>query len=209
MKLKVQVTDALLDTPPLEFAKDEPIDGDALTKLEAAAERFQALEAEVEALKESLNAKTKAFLAVSQVEIPEIMHTYGLSEIKLKNKKKIIVSQGVSASVPDEKQEAFNAFLKEHNAEDLVKLQMSFGRMPESMQRALFAFLGAMEYEYDAKKAVHPSTLKKYVSDLLGLGVDDAERAEGIKTGAFMRTEDLQDIMNVFTFFVTKIKEPK
>lgn len=210
MNLKVQATD--LPKAPPEFltqVPSEPITEDALTKLEAAVERFQNLEAEVETLKETLSEKTKTFLAVSQVEIPELLHQYGLSEIKLKNKKKVIVSQGVSVSVPDEKQETFNDFLKAHDAEDLVKLQISFGRMPESMQRALFAFIGAMEYEYEAKKAVHPSTLKKYVSDLLGLNLEEIEREEAIKSGSCLRMDDLKDVMNVFTFFSTKIKEPK
>jgi len=195
-----------------EFLKEaafEPVSEDALAKLEDAVDRFQLLEAIIKEQEEELSKSKKSLLILSQVDIPELLHSHGLSEIKLKSKKKVIVSQGVSASVPDEKQEAFNDFLKKHNAEDLVKLQMSFSRMPESKQHALFAFLGALEYEYDAKKAVHPSTLKKYVSDLLGLGVDDAERAEGIKTGAFMRAEDLQNVMNIFTFFSTKIKEPK
>jgi hypothetical protein len=193
----------------MDFLKGEEPTDVALEKLERLAHVYQTLEEDIKQKEEELAERKKAFMAISQVEIPELLHEYGLSEIKLKNKKKIIVKENVSVSVPDEKDEAFNAFLKQKGAEDLVKLQISFGRMPVSSQRALFAFLQANEYEFDSKKGVHPMTLKKFVGDLLGLDVTEDERAEGIKQGIYMRTQELMDVMNVYTFFSTKIKEPK
>ena len=193
----------------LKESEPEKIQDDALERLSKLVDQQLDLEARIEELEGRLKALNESHTKVSRVDIPELLHSYGLSEIKLKDKRKVIVSEGVSVSVPEDKQEAINAFLKQHNAEDLVKLTIAFGRMPDSMRRALFSFIQALEYEYDAKTAVHPSTLKKYVSDLLGLGVDDDERAEGVKQGTYLRPDDLKEVMNVFTFFTTKVKEPK
>lgn len=202
--------DKMADAP--KFLLDEhpeQIEDDVLDRLSKLVDQQLDLESRITELEVHLKALNEAHTKVSRVDIPELLHTHGLSEIRLKDRRKVIVSEGVSVSVPEDKQEAFNEFLKAQKAEDLVKLQIAFGRMPDTARRALFAFIQAMDYEYDAKSAVHPSTLKKFVSDLLGLGVDEDERADGIKQGIYKRVDDLKDVMNVFTFFTTKIKEPK
>lgn len=206
MQLKVNAESEAIHTSEfVEQLEVEPISNDALSRLEELVDAFQACEMSIAELEAELKEKHGMLLDLGQTEIPNLLNTYGLSEIKLRNKKKVIVTEQVSVSVPDEKQEVFIAFLKEHKAEDLIKLQLAFDRMPPSMQRSLFAFVNALELSYTSKMGVHPQTLKKYFKDLLGIGEEDRE--EGIKEGRYLRKEVVQDVVNIFTFFTTKIKD--
>ena len=188
----------LLDLPPEKMSED------ALSQLERLAEQYQFTENDIEETELKLKEKKEYFNKLSQEEIPTLLYLYGLSEVKLKSGKKIIVKKNASVSVPDEKQEAFYAFLKERDEEDIIKLHFHFSRMPTEKTVSLFTFLTEGDFDYDSDRGVHSQTLKKYFKELLGIG--DNEQARGVAEGRYLRKEDVTDIANVFVFFKTTIK---
>ncbi|RPI08171.1 MAG: hypothetical protein EHM65_10660 [Acidobacteriales bacterium] len=184
---------------------DEPAQSE-LEQLEELVSELQDVEADIARLEDELSARKAKRQVLGQDRIPTLLTQHGLSEVRLRSGKKVIVKEDASVSVPPDKRESFFAFLKDRDEEDIIKLQVAFGRMPQEKFEALFDFLNSYEYEYDQERNVHPSTLKKYFKELLGVG--DENKAEGIANGRYMRKEDprIQAIANVFTYFTTKLK---
>jgi hypothetical protein len=187
-----------------EAQEELTLEEDALLKLRELVTEFQLQEGRIEDLELDLKEQKERMRQIGQVAIPNLMLQHGLSEVRLKSGKKVIVKEQVSVSVPTVKEEAFFKFLKERHEEDIVKLHFHFDRMPEEQMKALFEFLTEREYAYDSDRGVHPQTLKKYFKELLGVG--DENQSVGIAEGKYMRKEELEQIANVFTFFDTKIK---
>ena len=188
----------LLALPP------EKISEDALSQLKRLVEQYKFTENDIEEVELKLKEKKKWFNKLSQEEIPTLLNTFGLSEIKLESGEKVIVKLNASVSIPDDKQEAFYAFLKERNEEDIIKLHFHFDRMSVKKMTDLFAFLTEGDYVYDSDRGVHAQTLKKYFKQLLGIGEKDQE--EGVAEGRYLRKEEVKNVADVFTFFFTKIK---
>ena len=182
----------------------EEIQDSELKQLEEAVVLYRELADEIERREEELKSVKQSFQNVSQTTIPNLLFQHGISELKLRDKSKVIVKEDAQVSVPDDKKPAFFEFLKSRDEEDIIKLQVQFKKMPVEKQQALFDFLNAGEYEYDSERGVHPMTLKAYFKRLLGIGSDD--RAEGIAEGRYLRAQDVVGVANVFTFFSTKIK---
>ncbi len=199
--MKLSVPDYLRNEP------EESLEVDALSRLEQLVESFQRLEGEVEELDLQLKDRKEALRQVAQEGIPNLLRQHGLSEVRLKDGKKVIVREQVSASVPADKEQRFFEFLAKRHEEDIVKLHFHFARMPEEQMQALFEFLTEREYAYDSERGVHPQTLKKYFKELLGLDLDEDTRAEGVANGRLLRKEDVTEVASVYTYFDTKIKE--
>lgn len=195
------------ETPKfLRVVEPEPMAENALERLAMLVDRYQKLEASIKDVEIELVAKKALFQVISQEEIPTLLSMFGLSEIKLKDGRKVIVKQDASVSVPADKEDAFFAFLRERKEEDIIKLHFHFSRMHMEKMKALFTFLTMGEYDYSSERNVHSQTLKKYFKELLGIGVDAAEQARGVAEGRYLRKEAITDVANVFTFFHTKIK---
>jgi len=192
----------MADTPEFLKKEKESINEDALEQLKGLVEVYKSREQTVKELEEELKDAKKLFNDVSQKEIPELLHTYDLSEIKLKSGEKVIVKEDISVTISDTR--GFFQFLKHRNEDDLIKLQVAFGRMDSEKNTKLFAFLLEGEYEYEMKRDVHAQTKKKYFKELLGLGEDDIE--EGLKSKKYLNKEEVEPFAKLFVFNVTKIK---
>jgi hypothetical protein len=177
---------------------------DALDRLAELVKAYREYDTVIDGLEAQLKDNKEALRNISQTEIPSIVNQYGLSEIRLRDKSKVIVKEDASVSVPPEKKTAFEAFLLERNESDIIKLNISFARMPQEKLDQLMEFLIGYDYDFEAERGVHPQTLKKYFKDLLGIGEEDVE--DGIAEGRYLRREDVEHIANVFTFYTTKIK---
>lgn len=175
-----------------------------LDTLEMLVKQYQSREADVDDLEARLKLAKKAFNDVSATEIPNFLLQHGISEVRLASGAKVVVKEDASVSVPEEKREAFHAFLEARGEGDIIKLQVRFARMPQKKQEELFAFLNGFEYEYESERGVYPQTLKKYFKNLLGIGEKDRE--EGVAKGYYLREEDVGGVASVFTYHVTKIK---
>ena len=189
-----------------DAATDEAVNESELTQLEELVVAYQTVNGEIEELEREIAERKEVFRKISQERIPELLNKHGLADIRLRNGVKVKVKEEASVSIPDEKEAKFFEFLEARNEADIIKLTISFPKMSEAMQQQLKDFLEGYEYEYDIKRGVHPSTLKAYVKKLLGVGEEDDVRKAGVAAGKYLRKQDVTDVMNVFTFFNTKLE---
>lgn len=196
-----------MDAPKfLLRAEPEPIAESELQQLENLVRDLLEVNAEADAVNETLDKIKARQDMLSKEAIPMLMNQHGFSELRLKSGVKVIVTEEASVSVPDDKKAAFYAFLKERNEEDIIKLLVQFGKMPVEMQQQLVDFLNNYEYDYEMEKGVHPQTLKSYVKNLLGIGEEKEVVERGVASGKYLRKQDVEHVMNVFTFYKTKLK---
>lgn len=194
-----------MDSPVFLLNKEpDLISGTTLEQLEELVTVFCDLEEQIKEQEATLAVTKALFKTVAQESIPTLLNQHGLSEIRLRGGSKIVVKEDASVSVPDNKKLAFFEFLKTRDEEDIIKLQVQFKQMTVEKQHELFDFLNNYDYEYEAERGVHPMTLKSYFKKLLGIG--DEARAEGVASGKYMKVQDITSIVNVYTFFNTKIK---
>lgn len=198
-----------METPKFlmrEEAKPVPIAESELQQLEDLVKSLQVANDEVAKLEAQLSEVKARQKSLSEEAIPTLLNQHGFSDLRLKSGIKVVVSEEASVSVPDEKKADFFAFLKERDEEDIIKLQVQFSKMPVEKQQELFDFLNGYGYDYSAEKGVHPQTLKAYAKKLLGVGEEKEVIEQGIATGKYLRKQDVADVMNVYTFFKTKLK---
>lgn len=174
---------------------------DSLERLHQLCDQWFKAKDAVEAAEEALEAAKKNFNAISQVSIPELLGQYGLSEIKLASGAKVTVTLEVSPSVKD--MPAFVKFLEERGESDIVKTDLSFGKLDQSILKMITRMLAErLELYPEVKSGVHPMTLKKYVKELCGIGLKEPnERC--------IPLQDLPDCISAYTYNKTTIKEKK
>lgn len=179
----------------------EPCD---LSRLDAMIQSAEELKAHIEAKETELADLKKSYNALTQEDIPQFLLSFGLSEVRLDNGKKVIVKQDVSVSVAD--QESFMAFLRARGDDDLAKLQVSFPKMDRATTEKIFDFLSRNAYDFDAKQAVHHSTLKAYIRNLLCIGAPPEQYSMKIAQGAAVPREELEKFLKIYTYWNTNIK---
>lgn len=174
-----------------------------LAKLQAMVGRFQQIEAELVRLELETKVTKERFNQISQVDIPNLLMQYGLSEIKLASGEKLRVTQELSASIKD--MDSFSEFVTERGDDDILKSMISLGKIPaevaEKIQRVLLEQFDLMA---DISRTVHPATLKKYIKETCGIGMEDAEDRLGER---YVPLQELPSSIGVFTYFKTTIKK--
>lgn len=191
-----------MKSPEFLKNKKEIFDDSALNKLKLLVKSYLAHQTEIEKIEDDLKEKKKLFNEINQTSIPELLHTYGLSEIKLDTGEKIIVKEGISVSIENEK--AFFSFLKDRKEDDIIKTHYDFNKMESEKLNNLFEFLDSNNYDYESKKGVHSQTLKKYIKELIGMEKDDLE--SGLLSEKYKKKEEIESFVKIFNFFSTKIK---
>jgi len=154
-------------------------------------------EKEVSELKKQLNK-------LNQEDIPNIVLSKGLSRLKLDTGETISVNEAISVKITDV--DWFHKFLEQREEDDIIKTIVSLDKMPSVMLRKLYDFLNENEYPYQASKGVHPKTREKYFSTLLGVNLEDHERAEYIEQGRCMPKEALPNFCEIYIYHKTRIK---
>jgi hypothetical protein len=205
------VTDEVKDAPAFlaEASKADAKEGmtvDALEELSRLAHELQQNERDIAEKEAELLLLKEKKQRLGGVEIPQLLLQRGLSQVRLKTGEKIEVKSGVSVSIPDDRRADFFQFLTNRREDDIVKLTVAFSRMESEAIERLNKFLVENAYDFDAKEDVNPNTLKKYFKELLGLDLDEEERAEGVAVGRLLRTQDVEAFAKVFTYYTTKVK---
>ena len=176
---------------------------------------------DLERLADMLDSLTKAELEVSRKEeelkvakaekdklsmevIPEYLGQFQLSEIRLKDGRKVIVSEDLAVNVKKEDREKFYEWLKSRGEDDIIKLTVAFDKMDAEKRGALFDFI--QEYDCKTDRGVHYQTQKKYFKELLGVGKEPEDIAIGINNGTMVNREDVEQFATVFDIKKTTIK---
>jgi hypothetical protein len=184
--------------------EEEGLAENELQQLENLVKRQLSYEKEIAELEKKLEEKKNRLFKVSSEDIPNLLHQHGFSELRLRSGQKVIVVEGISITIPEEKEELFYAFLRERKEDDIIKLQVAFDKMPKAMKEDLFTFLSGYGYQYETKMGVHSKTKESYFKHLLGVG--DENRAEGIKNGKYLTPKQIESFATAFSYFKTKIK---
>lgn len=133
---------------------------------------------------------------ISQKEIPELLAQYGLSEIKLKDGRKVTVKQDCRATVKDF--DALYAFMQARGEENLIKTTLELGKVPAvAVIAAQKAVLQATGVAPESKTAIAPQTLFAWVRHNIGLGKTAPDE---------LLDKDSIPGVSVYTFSETKIK---
>jgi hypothetical protein len=191
----------------LTNVKQEKINAGELTEIATKVKAYREILSNIEAATKELAALNKEAQRLGQEEIPMLLLQHDVSELRMGDGAKIIIKENVSCSIPPEKRTSFFEFLEKRGESDIVKLQLQFKKMPQQKLNELFDFLNGYEYDFESERGVHPQTLKKYIKDLLGLDKEKEVRTEGIANGTYLRKADLENVVNVYTFFTTNVKE--
>jgi len=139
------------------------------------------LEDEVTALEIVLKETKKKLRMVSEVEIPEAFADLGLDNISLNTGEKISVTKKIKAGIPTgdkpdsvAKREAAFAWLREHEAEALIKaeLKASFGKgaKEKELQEKTVLTLAELGVLVDTKESVPWNTLTSFVKERIANG---------------------------------------
>jgi hypothetical protein len=199
---------------------NEPVQEDTLKKLAGLVALLERQQSSIDALKERLTEANMALAKTSSQDIPQLLLQHGLSRIKLADGREISIKEDVSVSFiggDDEalkarSEQAFFKFLRDRGESDIVKLLFAFGRMPDEKIEALEKWLEEQKYEYGARSKVEPQTMKKYWRDMLGVGLEETDRQQGVKMGMLLTLEDIEDGkagVKIFKLWQTKLGKKK
>lgn len=183
----------------------DPVDDGDLARLESLVSTLKETIQNIDGLKTELEILEEMRKSLAQQEIPYLVRSRGLSEIRLRDQTKVVVKEELQVSVSEEKRPSFLKFLDKRGDMDIVKTVIYLPRMSPERLALLKELLDSNEYEYQLEQNVHPQTLKKYFKELLGIG--DEEREEGLKSGKYLPQTMVAEVANVFSYFDTKLKK--
>lgn len=160
----------MTETPDYGAFADAPDTAD-VSDLARLAHDLQDAELERIELDAQLKAADKRIRDLREHRIPELMASLGLAEIKLADGSKLSVATKVRASIPQSRKSEAMAWLLANGYGDIVKhhVVVDAGKGDAS---ALIEQIEATGYMAKDEQAVHPSTLKKFLTDALAEGED-------------------------------------
>jgi len=191
----------------LATAVKEDTKENVMEQLAELAQQQLLWEQRIEMLTEKLATAKKQLEKVSGELIPQLLHESGLSEVRLGTGEKIIVEKGVSVTYKKEDQNKLFKFLKDNQAESLIKTEFNIGQVPDGVLDEIFSFLDDKVTTYETKMGVHSATLTKYVKTLTGIDRPDEEREKLYAEGRIKNIEELPEFLKVYVYNKTKIKK--
>lgn len=150
------------------------LDETVLGRLSALADKFQELELAVFTADNALTDAKKKLEYTSRVEIPTLLNEYGLTDIRLKNGKKIEIRDKVRPNLKkDDTLAAFNRMLELEETEEAREAVASLFTskiVVNDVDDAVQAVLLANSIPFDVDRSIHYQTLGKYCRERLESG---------------------------------------
>lgn len=145
---------------------------DSLKTVSLLAQEQLRLEGEIETLTKKLSTLKEEHRVISETKLPDTLAEYGLSEVRLKDGKKIVVKEIVSAEIKKDNEEKAFAWLRENGFGDLIKrvISTSFGKGEDKVADALSQQLAKKGLNVADKASVHAQTLKAFVREQIEAG---------------------------------------
>jgi len=150
----------------------------------------------IEELEKSIGESKLKVASLQEKQIPDLMRSVGLDEIKLSSGAKVTLAPVYSASLGKEAErrgEALN-WLREHGQGALIKntINMGFGMGEEEQARAVEVLLFNAKVPFVSREDVHAATLKAFVKEQYENGKQFPEELFGAftKTVAQIKTNN-------------------
>jgi hypothetical protein len=155
-----------------------------------AAERVLSLEEEIRALENQLKDKGQTLKKLTEQELPDLMQELNVKDFTLTNGAKIGLVDIVSASIPsagqinrakgDVKEELLSRQKRCHNwirknyGEALIvsNIEVPFGKHEDKKCSEFKKQLRKDKVFYNESTGVHPQTLKAFIRECLGKGIN-------------------------------------
>lgn len=145
-----------------------------IKKVVAKAEEGVAKLAEIEEVTAYLSQLNREYLHLTQTEIPNLMSSASLDEMKLKDGTKITIRDIIWGSLPkdEEKRAAAIDWIIEAGAEDIIKeeIDMAFPRGSKATAKKVKAALKKLKVDFISREGVHTETLKAFARERLDKG---------------------------------------
>jgi|TARA_R110000796_G_scaffold9012_4_gene31047 hypothetical protein len=163
---------------------NEATDGE-LSIVSNLANKQLKLATEVIALEEGLKAKKEELRLTSENELPDAMQSAGLTQITLTTGEKISIASFYNAHISKANQEKAYEWLTSNGHEGLIKNEvlLKFGREEIEVVDQTVSALQARGLSPEVRQSVHPSTLKAFIKEQLGAGIDIPSEPFGIYIG--------------------------
>lgn len=145
---------------------------DRLKRVSELAEKQIALEDEVAAIEEALEAKKKQLFDVANYDLPNAMTEVGIKEFKLVDGQKVTVKPYYAAKIDDDNRQSCHNWLEEHGHADIIKHQIgiNFGKGESEESAQVISFLKEHGFSYTDKEGVHYQTLTAFVREMIETG---------------------------------------
>ena len=146
----------------------------SLKEVAELAASIQAQELKILELEAKIKEEKNLYKKLSEVELPELMETLGLSEFALVDGSKVTIKENIQASISKSNEKAAFQWLRDNGFGDLIKneIKTSFGKGQEELAEEAVSKLQEIGVDVNQKKSVHPSTLKAFVKEELSEGRD-------------------------------------
>lgn len=187
-----------MNESPIDFFDDQLISGDDLPedrneRLLVLVDRMIAKKAEVDDLSVKFAEAQEEYKYLEREAIPQLMEELGQEQIKMTDGRGVKIQQKYNASVRNEDKPTFYQWLKENDADGIIKtkLQVEFDRDEIEEAQAAAALLVEEGYLPDLNQSIHAQTLTSFAKERLENG------------------EDIPTCLNVYPYKVTKITLPK
>jgi len=164
---------------------------DVLNRIGTLAKKQVELENRIIETEDSVLVLKKELDEIRDKQLPELLISAGLSDIKLTTGEKIVIDKMIFASITKEKAEACFQWLDKHGFGDIIKykIEIDTGKGGKVNFKKIKNAALKLGLEPRDVKGVHPATLKAFISEQL-------EKAKEVP----------MDLFGVYSINRTKIK---
>ena len=150
----------------MEFLDDVPMD-DILVELGEKVQALLASRKQLEFLADKMKEEAEKEKALSQEEIPNLVLSRGLSEIKLATGEKVIITEGLFCGVPKDpiKKRIVLKWLSKNQGEHLIKREVTV----EEPEEHILKYLKDKGIPFIDQMNVNTGSLKAFLSAQLGM----------------------------------------
>jgi hypothetical protein len=165
-----------------------------LNSVAVLVDRQVKLEQDLANLEDLLKQTSKELSQVKDIDLPNALERFGLSELRLLDGSIVVIKEDVHAGITVENRDKAFDWLTVTGNDGIIKneVKLPFGKGQESEAQGVMTLLDEKGISYTNSKTVHPQTLKAFVKRRL-------EDGEPIPT-------------DIFSIHITKsatIKSPK
>jgi hypothetical protein len=144
----------------------------SLEKIASLASDLLRLESRIEATKQNLKTIEAMYRRIAEVELPEAMDAADVKEFRMNDGRRISVGMDVHAGIPKAREQEAFEWLRENGFDGIIKRDISikFGKGDDAAASRTLALLSQEGLEPENKEAIHHSTLKAFVRELIEEG---------------------------------------
>lgn len=155
----------------MDFEDNAPavtrLPAEGLSQVSVLAAEQSRLEQEVSDAEAKLKNLKDELRKCAEERLPDAMLALGLESLTLDDGSRVNIRTDYHASIPAALEVKAFGWLREHNAESMIKneIKAMFGKGEDALAAAMIQFAQGNKIDIKTKQAVHPQTLKAFVKE--------------------------------------------